>query len=120
MRKLSLVLMVLLLFTGISQSQNVGIGTTTPSSRLHIIGNELSVPLRIQNTLVSGYAGMHFHSSTGELTGHLGYANASASFFNNRFYVGTTVNVPFVLTSNNLERIRISGTGETGIGTSNP
>ena len=101
----------------IANTGYVGIGTIAPTSRLHIIGNEASVPLRIQNNLVSGYTGMHFHNSTGALMGHMGFANISAPTFSNSFYAGSIGNAPFILTTNNLERIRINSTGNIGIGT---
>ncbi|RYF96985.1 MAG: hypothetical protein EOO00_01325, partial [Chitinophagaceae bacterium] len=94
----------------------LGLGTTAPASRLHIVGNEASVPLRLQNKLASGYSGIHFHTSAGTLIGQLGYANASAPSFAGSFYAGSLGNAPFIFTTNAAERMRIDNTGNVGIG----
>lgn len=99
---------------------NVGIGTNAPTSKLHIVGDAISVPLRIQNTLNNGYSGAHFHDNAGVIKGHLGYGNAGAGSLANKFYIGTTDPEPTVITTDDVERVRVDATGNVGIGTTAP
>jgi hypothetical protein len=98
---------------------NVGIGTPTPVSRLHVLSDG-NMPMSIQNPLVNGYSGMHLLSNTGSVMGHFGYGNPAVGVFGDRVYAGSTSAVPFVLTANNAERIRIQPSGEVGINTNAP
>lgn len=94
----------------------VGIGTSAPTSRLHIVGNEISVPLRIQNNLANGYTGMHFQSNAGTVMGHQGYANSGAATMANSFYSGSIAAIPYLFTTSDQERMRIDAGGNVAIG----
>lgn len=98
---------------------NVGIGTNAPVSRFHVVSNS-TVPVSIQNSITNGYSGLHFLNNTGTQMGHMGYANTTAATFTNQVYAGSIGAVPFVLTTSNLERMRIDPVGNVGLGTSNP
>jgi hypothetical protein len=95
----------------------VGIGTSAPTSRLHVIGNEISVPVRIQNNLANGYTGIHYHSNAGNVMAHNGYANSGAATFANSYFSGSVASIPYIFTTSDQERMRIDANGNVGIGT---
>jgi hypothetical protein len=108
------------LVNGINAYNNTGyagLGTNIPASRLHIVGNEASIPLRIQNKLVTGHAGIHFYNSSNALMGQIGFGNISAPALANSFYAGSIGNAPFIFTTGNIERMRIDNAGGINIGT---
>lgn len=100
---------------------NVGIGTTAPTYAFDIHSFAVQPGVEVRNTNASGWSGIHFNGAVGTERAHIGFGNASASTFANMGYVGTSSAHPFVLTTNDIERVRIaSGTGNVGIGTAAP
>lgn len=105
-------------FSGnISVTSNVGIGTTTPTSSLHIAA---PIPiLTIQDSDGSsdqaGY--ISFQDNSGTERGYIGYGSTTtphAYFFNNR----TGGNI--ILGTAGIERLIVASNGNVGIGTSAP
>ncbi len=112
----------------IDASGNVGIGTTSPTNLLHVVG--ISNPVRIEglgtdNTLdnivvVDANGVMKIRSAT-SLSGSLGWSltgNSGTNPTNN--FLGTTDAVDLALRTNNTERIRVTSSGSVGIGTTTP
>jgi hypothetical protein len=83
----------------LASSGNVGIGTTSPSTLLHLFKTSFPV-------LTLG---------SGTVTGNLGIDTA-----NNFLNLGTETNHALVFTTNNTERLRITPSGNVGIGTTSP
>jgi hypothetical protein len=105
----------------IDTSKNVGIGTTNPNTKLRIVETSSTTPpLSIQNSNADGYSGSWFYDSAGTVVGHLGWANGTTTALSNKMYFGTIANKDVVFTTNDTERVRITSTGNVGIGTTSP
>jgi hypothetical protein len=97
---------------------NIGMGTTTPTVKLEVYSPGL-IPMRVRSSAPTGYSLTQFINDA-NLYGHIGWGNSAASTFANTFYVGTNSSSPLVLTTGDVERVRIGTTGNLGIGTNNP
>lgn len=104
----------------------VGLNTSTPSERLHVVGNFYLTGAFMPggNAGTSGYVLTSAGTNTAPtwnnlnglswaLTGNSG-TNASANF------IGTTDVIDFVARTSNIERLRITSAGNVGIGLTNP
>ncbi|MDD2657330.1 MAG: hypothetical protein PHD04_01555, partial [Candidatus Pacebacteria bacterium] len=122
----------------ITSSGNVGIGTTSPSYNLDVVGNQSSaVILRAYNSDSVGtgaQSGFMTKSDTAQtiLTAH-GSARTAIQFgltlggytqlavgAGNGLIVGSVNSAPVVIGTNNLERMRFDVNGNVGIGTTSP
>jgi hypothetical protein len=81
----------------IDASGNVGIGTSSPDNKLVVVS-----------------ASSQITATDGTVSQAVGYAAAGLA------YSGTYTNHPFGFLTNNVERVRITATGDVGIGTSSP
>jgi len=67
--------------------------------------------MNLQNTSVSGYSGLHLKNSSGDISGHLGYANASAAApLTDKVFFGSITSKDVVFTTNDLVRFTLAGT----------
>ena len=98
----------------INAGGSIGIGTDDPQQDIHILKDGLS-RVRIETSSTSQNADIIFHDPDG-LQGVVGY-NASLESINIDCR-GTTDGITF--TRSGGERVRITGDGKVGIGTSNP
>ncbi|MBN8640605.1 MAG: tail fiber domain-containing protein [Flavobacteriales bacterium] len=104
---------------GATSSVNVGIGTTTPSERLHVVGNLRMVDGNQAAGRVltcDGNGTATWQNASANTWGLIGNSatNPSTNF------IGTFDNQSLAIRTNNTERIRVSNTGDVGIGTSTP
>jgi len=83
----------------ITSGGSVGIGTDNPGSKLHIISTN-NVPLRVQSPTADSYINFVNSQNT---NGYIGYETQALTFY-----------------TNNTEKLRITSTGDVGIGTTNP
>ena len=115
----------------------VGIGTSTPSYPLHVVSS-FNTQLVVQGTTSSAgqgafyltndraafatYGGFLIGSSAGNIGNLFGVSRADKLFMfadgasNLGMYVGTLQAQPFVIGTNNVERLRVNSTGEVSIG----
>jgi len=97
----------------IDTSQNVGIGTASPSYKLDVLNNASTVAVRVKNSNATSKNGIQFDNYVSTASGSVYYDNANAAFT-----VGGDTGVPTVFNSAGTERMRITSTGEVGIGKS--
>ncbi|HWP61699.1 MAG TPA: helix-turn-helix domain-containing protein, partial [Candidatus Paceibacterota bacterium] len=109
-------------FMALDSNGNVGIGTTTPGNTFVAQTATAGVNVAtLENSNASGYSTLQFNDNTGLLQGVVGYGNASAaSPWAGNVYLGSNTTAPVILATNGAERLRITSSGNVGIGTTTP
>jgi hypothetical protein len=100
----------------LTNSGNVGIGTSSPSAKLHISGTAANTVCFLQDT--TGYSLFQSGNTSGGI--YLGVDSSTASGFANGAYsrhIYSTGAYPLIISTNDTERMRITSGGNVGIGT---
>jgi hypothetical protein len=107
---------------GGTSAGSVGIGTTSPSNPLSIVSNSsTNDEIAVQNTNAAGSSGLVFIDNLGAIQGAFGYVNASAPVGAGTVSFGAVGTTPLAfVTASTSERMRITSTGNVGIGTMSP
>src|SRR5210317_924135 len=113
-----------------STNNRVGIGTTSPNSKTHIVGAANGIALRVTNAAVDGNNAdvMHIEPSNGAYYGKLLRIQSGRSDFSDSLlFLNTTTgmngtNGSYMRVQNNsgADIFRSKGDGNVGIGTDNP
>jgi hypothetical protein len=105
---------------------NVGIGTTSPSTKLHLSGGDLRIENAtaiIQTVSTTGTNAVYqYYSNTGGSL-YIGKENSAGSLFGVDAYasiIETTDAYPLVFLTNATEKMRITSAGRVGIGITSP
>jgi len=96
--------------------KNVGIGTTSPVQKLHVVNSSTGEIARLQT--VGGSTGgswLGFHNSTLDL-GYFGWGSTN----NNNLFIVNYQNAPVLFYTNGTEKMRIAANGDVGIGIATP
>lgn len=95
---------------------NLGLGTSTPAVRLDVKANAAGqVAARLQNSSATGHSGIHYLDQAGNVDLYFGIDNAASTT-----RLDSVNNNPILILTNSTERMRVTSTGNVGIGTSNP
>lgn len=110
----------------IDSNGNVCIGTTSPQKKLHMEGDfgiGGGKGIYVRNTNASGYSELIFDNDNTYASGQgnfvFGYGGSSTADANHAYFY-QRLNAPLRFGTSNLERMRIDGTGNVGIGTATP
>jgi len=105
-------------FVTADASGNVGIGTSSPESKLHVYVDNVRAPSVNADDFIiekTGDTGLSILSTT---TGRIYFGDAASSAMGSIRYVHTDDSMRFE--ANNSERMRIDSSGNVGIGTTSP
>jgi hypothetical protein len=98
----------------IDTSQNVGIGTTSPSSPIDVVSNSSAVGITLRGRSSESTGKINFVNNANNTT----YAAIQTN--SGEFSIQGVAAIPTVFYTNNTERMRIDSSGNVGIGTSSP
>jgi len=105
----------------IKNNGNIGIGTTTPGAILDVRGDYTDNVMTIRNSNGSYYSAIGYYNCQGTLKAAIGIGNNSGGApFANNAYVYTPASTDFVFYISGGERMRLSNTGNIGIGNNSP
>jgi hypothetical protein len=91
-------------------SGNLGIGTTSPSTPLHVQGNSSGLSLRVQGRSSDGYSDISLYNNANTVN------NAFFASSNTATFLGTGTTIPLTFQTNNTERARIDSSGNLLVG----
>ena len=103
----------------IDTSQNVGIGTSSPTYKLHVSSAQGSGAIQSTTTTNSTYLAF----TNGGGTSYIGVDNSTGGVFSSGAYGMTLFNAANAATTfftNATERMRINSSGDLGVGTNSP
>ena len=98
----------------IDSSQNVGIGTSSPSAPLNVVAGSNANAIRMNGRSSDNYSELYASSNDGSTN----YSFLQGHSAQTKLY--TLTSTPLLLGTNSTEAMRIDSSGQVGIGTSSP
>jgi hypothetical protein len=98
----------------INGSGDVGIGTSSPTAPLDVVCNTGAVGIQLRGRSSDNISLLRFRDNAGTTT----YGQFDIRSVD--FRINAVANIPMLFSTNNTERMRITSTGNVGIGTSSP
>jgi hypothetical protein len=99
---------------------NVGIGTATPASKLHVVSDSGQLPPRLESTGTSGFAAGFDFYLFGAPKGYVGVPDGSAAIAPGEMILYGGPGIRTSIWSGQTRAISMDGIGNVGIGTANP
>lgn len=97
-----------------NNSGSLGVGTTSPGYKIHAVGNDATaIRIGVQNTNAAGSAEFIAYASAAS-------GSPYTQFFQASTVGGITSQTPITLNTGGVERVRVTTTGNVGVGTNNP
>ena len=98
-------------------SGNVGIGTASPSSLLHVSSSAATNwQVRVSGTSASNFSAARFYNDVGSAL-DVGISGSTASYGSSLGMIGTATNNSLTFKTNDIERMRIDTSGNLLVGT---
>jgi hypothetical protein len=106
----------------ITAAGDVGVGITSPSTRIHAYNNTANIPVIVRTQQASTGNSFDYASFSVNATGASGglVAWATGSLRAGQVWVQSDGTQPLVLGTNDTERMRITSVGDIGVGTASP
>jgi hypothetical protein len=101
-------------------AQNVGIGTSTPDSKLHIFNETGYTVLKIANNDATSGSAVVFTSNNFGAFAQIGLNGSTHPLLPNALFITQNGNHPIKFATTFIDRMIITGTGNVGIGTNIP
>jgi hypothetical protein len=95
----------------IDTSQNVGIGTASPSNLLHVSQASSDFQVRVTGTSTANAGSVRAYNVGGEAAGFGMTGSTNSGYGANLGFMGTITNLPQIFLTNNIERMRLNTTG---------
>jgi len=97
-------------------SNNVGIGTSSPSALLHVSQASTNFQVRVTSTSAANFGAARFYNDAGNAL-DVGMSGSTASYGANLGVIGTATNNALTFKTNDTERMRIDTSGNLLVGT---
>jgi hypothetical protein len=104
----------------ITNGGKVGIGTSSPTNFLSVVGSSASAVMSVQNTNINGLSSINFFNEAGLVSGRVGWGNSGGSSDAFMLRFGTDEYSKVDIFNAAVSRIRVDTNGNVGIASTSP